>query len=87
VLQNALRDDGPFEYMFVHVLFYNADSHSSQFNVQYRLEGVTAWTSDFYNYLGTLSSEGWLISKRLNMNYGDNYGLYFVYELIRKIEE
>ena len=88
ILQSALSDDGPFEFKFIHVLFYNGDEYNSPLLVQYKLEDTGgSWISNFYSYLGELSAEGWLINDRIDLNHSDNYGVYYVYEFKRKVQE
>ena len=88
ILQSALSNDGPFEFKFIHVLFYNGDEHSSPLLVQYKLEDTGgSWISNFDSYWGEVSAEGWLINDRIDLNHSDNYGVYYVYELKRKIQE
>ena len=86
-LNNILTDDGVYEFLFLHIMIYNGDSFSYIFNMQYRLEGENFWNNNLNEYLSIKTQEGWKISSRLNLGVSDNYGVYYLYELKRKIEE
>ena len=63
VLQDALRDDGPFEYKLVATkVDYNwLTNDNNGFQVSYKFIGSPFWTGDFEGYLTQLSNEGWEI--------------------------
>ena len=61
VLQDALRDDGPFEYKLVATkVDYNwLTNDNNGFQVSYKFIGSPYWNGEFESYLTQLSNQGW----------------------------
>ena len=63
VLQDALRDDGPFEYKFVATKIDSdwlySNNNDNGFQVSYKFIGAPHWIGEFEGYLTQLSNEGW----------------------------
>ena len=93
-LQDALRDDGPYEYMFLYLSFENLFTGDPMLSRRVLYIVPTdnyitgnAWDEGGMSKLTELSAEGWEISKRMQ-GYEENVNtLRAVYELRRKLEE
>jgi len=86
ILQDALRDNGPFEYTYYGVEFRYATDTSNSFFVRYKGLNSSVWEGDDWEVKITqLSSDGWLVSNVFVVV--DGVSPDFVYELKRKIEE
>ena len=81
VLQDALRNNGPYEIEYYQVVFSYASSLSGTFNIQYRGLNQETFAPDWQGFINQKSLDGWAFN-RLEMP-----GDYYVYEFIRKIEE
>ena len=91
VLQDALRDDGNYEYMFLYFKFNGAANYSNDWRTIYYVEGSdfegdTNWQSGGLQALNNYISSGWKISHRIPGGAMNN-NIYAIYELKRPIEE
>ena len=88
-LQNALRDDGPFEYKLVATkLTSQMLQNNGSFTLSYKNYGETSWVSNFESYLNTLEDSGWNIYKTLPYTYDSSYQMSYNYYIFRRtIEE
>ena len=85
VLQNALRDDGPFEYKLVATRLTNEVIHSNgSFTLSYKNYGETSWSNNFESYLNTLEDSGWNIYKTLPYTYNSNAQMSYNYYIFRR---
>ena len=91
VLQDALRDNELYEYMFISAVFFNAlyENDSAQFYSQYKEMNQSGYQDNFENKLNNLILEGWKVSSRLGNISASNSSsdLMIVYELKRPISE
>ena len=103
VLQDALREDGVYEFKFIPVLFSYALEGSSHwgsngdlYTIYYKEEGDYYFDSnDFSAYANLLSQDGWILYHRTHVgsttmsNGSSTYGggPVFIYEFKRIIEE
>ena len=92
VLQDALRDDGPFEYMFLYLKFVGSGYSTSNTwrYVEYIIPtdvntGDMEWQEGGTSQLNQLSQQGWKINTRLTSGYGSD--AFYIYELKRLVEE
>ena len=91
-LQDVLRNEGPFEYMFIYMNFVGInDGSNSQRHIRYLIptdfsSGDISWVGGGMSQLNLLSLQGWEISARFLSSPGgsDNYA---VYELRRRLNE
>ena len=81
VLQNALRNNGPFEIEYYQVVFSYASQLDGIFSVNYRGLNQTTWATDWEGFINQKSLDGWSFN-RLQLP-----GDFYVYELIRPIGE
>jgi len=74
VLQNALRDDGVYEYKIVATkISDNTLFATGAFDIDYvELDG-TSFSSNFAGFLESLASENWVIDKILPYAYNAGY--------------
>ena len=89
VLQDALRDDGPFEYKLVGTRLTNEMLHNNgSFTLSYKNYGETSWSNNFESYLNTLEDSGWYIYQILPYTYNSGYQISYNYYIFRRpIEE
>ena len=96
-LQDALRDDATYEYLFINVRFYYALYYASSlpFTAQYRYLENADFESNWNAHLNSLMLENWKVS---NVYHGaepwsntngsaNSRHMYAIYELKRAIEE
>ncbi|SVD54521.1 uncharacterized protein METZ01_LOCUS407375 [marine metagenome] len=84
-LQDALRDDGPFEYKLVATrLTSEMLQNNGSFTLSYKNYGETSWVSDFESYLNTLEDSGWNIYKTLPYTYDSSYQMSYNYYIFRR---
>tara|TARA_B100000674_G_C37736240_1_gene866682 strand:+ start:109 stop:537 length:429 start_codon:yes stop_codon:yes gene_type:complete len=91
VLQDALRDDGSYEYMFLYLRFNGAANPNNDWRTIYYieasdLEGDIGWQNGGLQALNNYISSGWKISHRIPAGTYSAHS-YAVYELKRLIEE
>ena len=79
-LQEALRNEGPFEFEYYAVHFAEANSNES-FNIRYKSLGDASFSSDWVSFINQKSADGWEINATYS---GVEY--YYVYELRKKTE-
>ena len=67
VLQDALRDDGNYEYKIVATrIDYNwLYSSNETFKVSYKEINSSSWQSDFESFMNTIMNDGWKVFKIL----------------------
>ena len=97
VLQDALRDDGAYEYKYFSVLFKNSTKFDGNtgyhFEVIYREIGDDGdvYKPDWITKINTLSNEGWHVSNTFfattGLSYDNDKHHSVVYEFRKKIEE
>jgi len=89
VLQDALRDDGPFEYKLVATkLTQEMLQTNGNFTLSYKNYGESSWTSNFEDYLNTLTLSGWNIHKIIPYTYYSAYQISINYYILkRRIDE
>ena len=80
-LQEALRNEGPFEFEYYNVRFQNS-TNSNAFELYYRPIATNSWSSDWTSFINQKSADGW----EINGVYNPESGAYFVYELRKKTE-
>ena len=84
-LQNALRDDGPFEYKLVGTRLTNEMLYNNgSFTLSYKNYGESSWTSNFEDYLNTLEDSGWYIFKVLPYTFYESYNMSINYYIFRR---
>lgn len=82
-LQEALSNEGPFEFEYYNVRFEGMDNPNSDFNIRYRpLDTGNTWTYDWVSFINQKSADGWEINATLPFT----SSIAFVYELRRKTE-
>ena len=88
VLQDALRETGPFEFMFIYIFFHGSSngSHTPRYT-QWAIPtafntGDIYWSDDAVSKLNELSQEGWIISNIKNVDASRD-----VYQLRRSLED
>ena len=87
-LQNALRDDGPFEYKLVGTRLTNEMlQNNGSFTLSYKNYGESSWTSNFEDYLNTLEDSGWYIHKIIPYTYNSSYQFSVNYYIFRRFVE
>ena len=93
VLQDALRDNNFYEYMYCLVKFNYATSSdgTAVFELEYKNEDTMSWNFGWTSYLNSLNLEGWIVNQSFNHKNdinGQAYtDVYIIYELKRIIEE
>ena len=88
VLQDALRDDGPFEYKLVGTRLTNGMlQNNGSFTLSYKNYGDTSWNSNFETYLNTLEDSGWYIHKMIPYTYSPSYNMSTNYYIFRRFVE
>ena len=88
-LQDALRDDGDYEYKLVATRFTAQLLQSNgSFTLSYKNYGDASWSSDFESYINTLSNSEWVIYKILPYIYDITNQMSYNYYIFRRpIEE
>tara|TARA_B100001250_G_scaffold105874_1_gene89281 strand:+ start:173 stop:571 length:399 start_codon:yes stop_codon:yes gene_type:complete len=89
-LQDALRNDGFYEYDYIRVKFNNGmySGTGSTFSTSYMELGQESWTSDFVSKLNQLMLQGWNVSHRFDFGDPMSSETYIViYELRKPIDE
>ena len=94
-LQDALRDDGEYEYMFIlgRIRYFNSGTDNierwSQYMILSEIQvSSSSWTDGLSSILNQHSSEGWVIQfldSQIEPSYGSH--LHILYQLKRPIEE
>ena len=89
-LQDALRDDGVYEYMFLYFKFHGAANASTDWRTVWYIEGSDSsgdipWQEGGMQALNSYITSGWKISHRMHVPGGDY--IFAIYELKRPIEE
>ena len=78
ILQDALRDDGPFEYkMYMIRLNILSENANDMYYYEY-IYGANAndsggWETDFHNVLFPLLIDGWKIDQNVNLSAGGHF--------------
>ena len=86
VLQDALRDQGLYEYDYIRVKFNNGlfTGTGSTFSTSYMELGQESWTSDFVSKLNQLMLDGWVVSHRFGFDTPYSNETYIVIYELRK---
>ena len=80
-LQEALRNEGPFEFEYYSVHFVGVNDPSELFSIVYKSLGETSFSSGWVSFINQKSADGWEINATYS---GVEY--YYVYELRKKTE-
>ena len=91
ILQDALRDDTIYEYMFLYLRFagssnWNMDNRQVSYLVTSDSDGDIPWSDGGIQALNNYITSGWYISHRINIPHSSSYN-FAIYELKRPIEE
>ena len=66
-LQDALRDDGPFEYLSYKVKIYTSTTNNDMQWIQISETGEASWNADFISELNARALEGYEIHSMMNL--------------------
>ena len=86
VLQDALRDDGVYEYKVILIRIAYNQNGSEMHGHEYGLDAEDSWNSSYSNNLISLLESNWLFHKEIPLGLSDNYQK-FLLILKRPIEE
>jgi len=85
VLQDALRNQGLYEYDYIRVKFNHGLSvNNDTFSTSYMELGQASWTSDFVYKLNSLMLDGWIVSHRFGSDTDSSNETYIVIYELRK---
>ena len=90
VLQDALRDDTTYEYMFLYLKFHGSSNYSSNdwramaYVEANEIEADTPWQMGGIQALNNYITSGWRISHRMSLPHSSSYS-FAIYELRRPI--
>ena len=74
ILQDALRDNGPFEYLSYKVKIYTSTTNNDMQWIQISETGEASWNADFISELNTRALEGYVIHSTMNLPYATYTG-------------
>ena len=63
VLQNALRNNGPFEIEYYQVVFSYASQLDGIFSINYRGLNQATWATDWQGFINQKSLDGWSFNR------------------------
>ena len=81
VLQDALRDDGMYEYKIILIRISDSANASDMHGHEYGLDAVDSWNSSYSNNLISLLESNWLFHKEIALG---KVGIYMKFILILK---
>jgi hypothetical protein len=94
VLQDALRDDATYEYMFLYLWFKHTGTSSStaeryiSYAIPLDYEGQSVpWSDGGISQLNSLIIQGWNIDRILSGDTNESNDSFYIYQLKRPIEE
>ena len=67
ILQDAIRNDGPFEYLSYKVKIYTSTTNNDMQWIQISETGEASWNADFISELNARALEGYEIHSMMNL--------------------
>ena len=86
VLQDALRDDGVYEYKVILIRISYSGNSSNMHGHEYGLDAADSWNSSYSNNLISFLESNWLFHKEIPLGVDQGY-FKFILILKKPIEE